>query len=169
MERTSPHANSVRIVTNQTYEGQAFWEACSIQLNKKLLIFNGSRKLFILFIRNSHWIVSQANLIQSTPSHPLFNIYFNIIHRGSSVDITLSYWLDDWGSRFRFPAGAGNFSLHHCVRNASGAHPDSYSMGTRVSFPGRKADHTPPSSVNVKEWMELYLHFPIRLHGVVLS
>jgi hypothetical protein len=34
---------------------------------------------------------------------------------------------------------------------------------------GRKADHSPPSSAEVKEWVELYLHSPIRLHGVVLS
>jgi hypothetical protein len=30
----------------------------------------------------------------------------------------------------------GNFSLHHCVQNGSGAHPASYPMGTRGSFPG---------------------------------
>jgi hypothetical protein len=30
-------------------------------------------------------------------------------------------------------------------------------------------DHSPPSSAEVKEWVELYLHSPIRLHGVVLS
>jgi hypothetical protein len=35
--------------------------------------------------------------------------------------------------------GAGNFSLHHRVQNGSGAHPASYPMGTRSSFPGGKA------------------------------
>jgi hypothetical protein len=44
--------------------------------------------------------------------------------------------LDDRGSRVRFPVGAGNFSLHHRVKNGSGAHPASYPMGTRGSFPG---------------------------------
>jgi hypothetical protein len=38
-----------------------------------------------------------------------------------------------------------------------------------VKRPGREADHSPPSSAEVKEWAELYLHSPIRLHGVVLS
>jgi hypothetical protein len=38
-----------------------------------------------------------------------------------------------------FPAGAGNFSLHHRVQNGSGALPASYPMGTRGSFPGGKA------------------------------
>jgi hypothetical protein len=58
--------------------------------------------------------------------------------RDSSVGIALGYGLDDWNSRVRFPAGAGNFSLHHCVQNGSGAHP-AYPMGTRGSFPGGKA------------------------------
>jgi hypothetical protein len=59
--------------------------------------------------------------------------------RDSSVGIALGYGLDDWGSRFRVPAGAGNFSLHHRVQNGSVAHPASYPMGTRGSFSGGKA------------------------------
>jgi hypothetical protein len=59
--------------------------------------------------------------------------------RDSSVGIALGYELDDRGSRVRFPAGAGNFSLHHRVQNGFGAHSASYPMGTRVSFPGDKA------------------------------
>jgi hypothetical protein len=35
--------------------------------------------------------------------------------------------------------------------------------------PEREADHSLPSSAEVKEWVELYLHSPIRLHGVVLG
>jgi hypothetical protein len=34
---------------------------------------------------------------------------------------------------------------------------------------GREADHSPPSSAEVKEWVVLYLHPPILLHGVVFS
>jgi hypothetical protein len=59
--------------------------------------------------------------------------------RDSSVGIALGYGLVDWGSRFRFPAGAGNFSLHHRVQNGSGTHLTFYPMGTRGSFPGGKA------------------------------
>jgi hypothetical protein len=71
--------------------------------------------------------------------------------RDSSVGIALGYGLDDRSTRVRFPAGAGNFSLYHRVQNGSGAHPASYPMGTRVSFPGckaagREADHSPPCS-----------------------
>jgi hypothetical protein len=62
---------------------------------------------------------------------------FTLLH--SSVGIALGYGLDDRGSRVRFPAGAGNFSLHHSVQNGPGAHPASYPMGTRDSFPEGKA------------------------------
>jgi hypothetical protein len=67
---------------------------------------------------------------------------FNYFKRDSSVGIALGYGLDDWGSRVRFPVGVGNFSLHHRVQIGSGAHPASYPMGTRDSFPGGKAAGT---------------------------
>jgi hypothetical protein len=35
-------------------------------------------------------------------------------------------------------AGAGKFSLHHCIQTGSGAHL-AYQMGVRDSFPGGKA------------------------------
>jgi hypothetical protein len=60
----------------------------------------------------------------------------------SSVGIALSYGQDDRGSSVRFPAGAGNFSLHHRVQNGSGAHPVSHPTGNRGSFPGGKAAGT---------------------------
>jgi hypothetical protein len=58
--------------------------------------------------------------------------------RDSPDCIALGYGLDDRGSRVRFQAGVGNFSLHHRLQNGSGAHPASYPMGTRGSFPGGK-------------------------------
>jgi hypothetical protein len=72
--------------------------------------------------------------------------------RDSSVGIV---GLDDRGSRVRFSAGAGNFSLCNRVQNGYGAHPTSYPMGTwdlslGVKRPGREADHSPPSSADVK-------------------
>jgi hypothetical protein len=59
--------------------------------------------------------------------------------RDSSVGTELGYGLDDRSSRVLFPAGTGNFSLHHRVHTESGAHPASYPVGTRGSFPGGKA------------------------------
>jgi hypothetical protein len=42
-------------------------------------------------------------------------------------------------SRVWFPEGAGNVSLHHRVQTGSGAHPASYPMSTKGSFPQCKA------------------------------
>jgi hypothetical protein len=58
-------------------------------------------------------------------------------------------------------AEAGNFSLHHCIQTGSGAHPASYPIGTRalsmgVKQSGYEADRSPPSSAEVKEYVELY-------------
>jgi hypothetical protein len=58
------------------------------------------------------------------------------------LSLALGYGLDDWGSRLRIPAGAGNFSLYHGVQNGSGAHQASCLMGTRGSFPAIKAAGT---------------------------
>jgi hypothetical protein len=76
--------------------------------------------------------------------------------RDSSVGIALGYGTIG----VRFPAGAGNFSLNHRVQNGSGAHPAPYPMGIRGYFPGREADHSPPTIAEVKEWVELYIHSP---------
>jgi hypothetical protein len=42
-----------------------------------------------------------------------------------------------------------------------------FSLGAKR--PEREADHSHPSSAEVKKCVELYLRSPIRLHGVVLS
>jgi hypothetical protein len=42
-------------------------------------------------------------------------------------------------------------------------------LSVGVKRPGREASHSPPSSAEVKERVELYLHSPIRLQGVVLK
>jgi hypothetical protein len=62
-----------------------------------------------------------------------------VVSRDNSVGIALEYGLGDRGSRVRFPEGAENFSPHRRVHNGSGAHPASYPMSTRCSFPGDKA------------------------------
>jgi hypothetical protein len=87
------------------------------------------------FLRPSK-IASRQWLKRPNPKledHPLSAV------RDCSVGTALGCGLDDRGSRVRFPAGDGNFSLHHLVQNGSGAHPASYPIGTRGSFPGDKA------------------------------
>jgi len=59
--------------------------------------------------------------------------------RDDSVGVALGYGQDDRGSRVPFPAGPGHFSLHHRVQKGSVAHPATYPMGTRGSFPEGKA------------------------------
>jgi hypothetical protein len=79
--------------------------------------------------------------------------------------MALGYGLDDWGSRVR---GLGIFLFTTASRTAVGPTQPPIQMGTRGSFPGvkrawREADHSPPSSAEVKERVKLYLHSPIRL------
>jgi hypothetical protein len=63
----------------------------------------------------------------------------------------------DWTAGVRSPTEAEDFSSSLCFRTGSGAHPASYTMGTGGSFPGgktrpgRDADHSPPSSAEVKK------------------
>jgi hypothetical protein len=91
----------------------------------------------------------------------------------SSFGKGTGYGLDDLLIGVRFPAGAGNFIRYH-VHTGSRAHPACYPMGTGdlslgVKQPGHEADHSHPSSAKFKEYAEVYLHSPIRIHGAVLS
>jgi hypothetical protein len=74
----------------------------------------------------------------------------------------------------RVSVEAENFSPHHRVQTGSGVHPASYPMVTRDYFlgvkqPRREADHSPPSSAEVKNVWIYTSTPPIRLHGVELS
>jgi hypothetical protein len=65
------------------------------------------------------------------------------------------YGLDDRAIEVRSPTGA-DFSSSPCVQTSSGAYPASYPVSTGGSFPGgkarpgRDADHSLPSSAEVK-------------------
>jgi hypothetical protein len=67
----------------------------------------------------------------------------------------------DWMAGVQFPTEAEHFSSSLCIQTGSVAHPVSYTKGTRGSFPGGKAwpgydaDHSPPSSAEVKKEQEL--------------
>jgi hypothetical protein len=61
------------------------------------------------------------------------------------------YGLDDRAIEGRSPTEAEDFSSSPCVQTGSGAHTASYPMGTGGrERPGRDADHSPPSSAEVK-------------------
>jgi hypothetical protein len=85
------------------------------------------------------------------------------IDQGSIVS---DYGLDDRAIGVRSPAVAKDFSSSLCVQTGSGARPASCTMGTGgpapgvKAWPGRDADHSPPSSAKVVNEYELYLLSP---------
>jgi hypothetical protein len=76
--------------------------------------------------------------------------------RVSSGSIVSGYGLDDRAIGVWSLAGAKDFSDSLFVQTGSGAHPASCTMGTggpiprAKARPGRDADHSPPSSAEVK-------------------
>jgi hypothetical protein len=99
--------------------------------------------LFIyLFI---YFVIDSVRKIFDTPSYMENQNCLDFPHelsmeqiRGSSDGIATGCGLDDRGAGVRLPAGAGNFSLLHHIQTGSGAHPDSYPMDNKDSFPGGK-------------------------------
>jgi hypothetical protein len=82
----------------------------------------------------------------------------------SSVDIATGYGLDDQGGGSSSAGRVKNMSLLHIVQTGSGVHPTSYKIGTGGTFPGvkrqgREADHSPPTSAEVKK-MWIYASTP---------
>jgi hypothetical protein len=85
-----------------------------------------------------------------------------------------SDWLQAGRSNDRGSILGGGWEFFSSTQTGSWAQSASYLMGTGalslgVKRPGREANHLPPSSADVKEYVELYLHFPIRLNGVMFS
>jgi hypothetical protein len=72
----------------------------------------------------------------------------------------------------RFPAEAvkGYFSLRYRVQTGAGPHPASYPMNTGGSLArGKAADHSPPSSAEVKTAWSCTSILAIYLHDVALE
>jgi hypothetical protein len=74
--------------------------------------------------------------------------------RGSAVCIANGYGLDGRGVGVRVLVGAGFFPL--VVQAGSGAHSVPYPTGKGppspgVKRPGREADHSPPTSAEIKK------------------
>jgi hypothetical protein len=73
-----------------------------------------------------------------------------------------------WTAGVRFPAGAKDFSLLHIVQTGSGARP--YPTGTVGWKSGQLVKLTTHLRLVLRSRMvELYLHSPTLLHGMVLE
>jgi hypothetical protein len=74
----------------------------------------------------------------------------------AQVSIVFDYGLDDRAIEVRSSAEAKDFSSNLCVQTGSEAHPASCTVSTGGPFPGdkarpgRDADHSPPSSAEIK-------------------
>jgi len=103
--------------------------------------------LFIVY-----FVIESVRKLLDTPSY-------------ATESTRLGYGLDDRGSIL----GKGtDFSLRHRVQRGSAAHPTSYPMGIAGSFSG--GTDWPLTSIYCRgyECVLMYLHYAIRLHGVVL-
>jgi hypothetical protein len=118
-------------------------------------------------------------LSQKTPVHThtpyLFKFCLKIIR--AVIAQSVQRWATGWTIGvlgFDSQRGLGIFIFTTASRTALGTTQPPIqwvpgALSLEVKQPGFEADHSPPSSAEVKECVELYLHSPIRLHGVLLS
>jgi hypothetical protein len=140
------------------------WEThgCSIIRDTSRL----SWRLYITVLTKSrHWTLSWAKWIQSTTSNNTsfrftLILYFHLRLRipnglflsGFLTKIAYAFLSTEmgycsqytdkvmgWTTGVRFPAGPGNFCLRHRIHTGFEAHPASYPIGNKDSFPGGKA------------------------------
>jgi hypothetical protein len=70
---------------------------------------------------------------------------------GAGVAQSVQCLTTDWTTGVRYPTEAHDFPSSLCIQTGSGAHPASCTMSTGgKARPGRDADHSPPSSAEVK-------------------
>jgi len=101
------------------------------------------------------WVLDNEGI--SSWAENLTKSFFRSWSRDNSVHIAARYGLDGPGIESRFSAP---------VQTGAGAHPSSYTMGSRY-YPGVKGqgqgpgvDHLLSCSAEVKERVELYLYSP---------
>jgi hypothetical protein len=91
----------------------------------------------------------------------------------TKIGTATGYGLDDRRVRVRVPVGSNTFLLLHVVKTGFGVHLISYSMGTGAFSPGvkrqgSKANHSPPTSAEVKKTWN-YISTAHTPNGVVLN
>jgi hypothetical protein len=90
------------------------------------------------------------------PCVALTHLVYIYKNRDSVVGIATGDGLDDRGVGVRLPVGSRIFSSPLRPDRLWGPHPASYPMGTgalspELKRPGREADHSPPTSAEVKK------------------
>jgi hypothetical protein len=105
-----------------------------------------------IFFRNTVILVNFNRCVhENTETQDSAAVFTSI---SNSVTIVSHYGLD---GRVSIPDRERGFSSNLCVQTGSGVHPTSYTVGTGGSFPrdkarpGHDADHSPPSSAEVKK------------------
>jgi hypothetical protein len=85
----------------------------------------------------------------------------HVRRRGSSVGIATGYEQDNRGY-------CQEFSVLYIVQDGSGAYQASYPMGTESKAAGPWSWPI-INECGIQEHLNLYIHSPIRLHGVVFN
>jgi hypothetical protein len=143
-------------------------EDYQLPINKNIPNYWDKFLSFIIICCNVHEVIS-VSLVETY----FCEIITFMRSRDSVVGIATGYGLDDQGVGVRVPVGQ-EFSILHVVQTGFGVHPTSYPMGTGGSFPGGKAAGAwswplTSSYFRGQENVDLYIHSPIRRHGVVLN
>jgi hypothetical protein len=89
----------------------------------------------------------------------------------SIVDIATGYGLDDRRVGVQVLVRARIFSISSRLALVPSQPPIQWVPGALswgVKQPGCEADHSPPTSAKVKN-VDLYVHSPIHLHGILLN
>jgi hypothetical protein len=110
-------------------------------------------------------------ILNSLISSTFFSIHYSLTIHSTVYNLCVvnKQQINKYINRYVYiisPTEAEDFSSNLCVQTGSGAHRASCTMGTGGSFPGgkerpgRDADHSPPSSAEVKKGWEIYLISP---------
>jgi hypothetical protein len=93
--------------------------------------WNKSKYCFSVLVK-----LRKTKIISNTDDHHTESFIFKCMWSWARIAQWYSTRLQVGWSGLQVLAGAGNFSLCHCVQTGSGAHTASYPMDTRGSFPG---------------------------------
>jgi hypothetical protein len=86
--------------------------------------------------------------------------------RDSAVGIETGYGLNDQGVGVKSPGAGKNFHFSMSSKPALGPTQPPIQWVPGVKRPGREADHSPPTSAEVKK---TWIYTSTRLHGVLLN